>query len=86
MGIAIMTGIVFFVLTVGACAIICDEVASRYRYWHVLNIEKLAHDRWACRLVAEALEIERDAGDPAEYVRWALLDALARRKEASRRG
>ena len=46
---------------------------QRRRYVDLLSITE---SKWACTQIADALEIDSDAGNPAEYVRWALREKL----------
>lgn len=81
MAFSIVMGTVLFVSLALIGIALADEVKSHYRFWHVANIEKLAGSPWACRLIAEALEIDTYGEcDPAEYVKWALRDAMKRKQ------
>jgi len=52
-----------------------EEFSTRHRMWHVANLRKLAESKFYCRILAKTLEIPDDAGDPAEYVQFALNEA-----------
>lgn len=83
----------FFMLVAGfglMCVLniaITLEYIGHRRYLYRKDVEELADVPYACRLLAEALEIEAPGENVAEYVSWAIKECIARKrasKEASR--
>jgi hypothetical protein len=51
------------------------------RGWTVLETLSNGHNRTACRLLGEALEIRNDGDDVGEFVEWAVNEAYVAEKK-----
>lgn len=64
-------------MTIAACIGTVMTVNDMVRSKRYADLSSIAEDRWSCRKIAEALEIEIDQGEDAgTYVQYALREAL----------
>lgn len=70
----------FWVLFILFWIVVGEWFGDRRRYYRK-DLSELADSRYACRLLAEALEIEAPGEKVEQYVSWAIKERLA--KEAS---
>lgn len=72
----------FYLLVIGLLSILnigqTMEIISHRRYYYRKDLAELADIPYACRLLAEALEIETPGEKVDQYVSWAIKDRLAK--------
>lgn len=54
------------------------EYIGHRRYYYRKDLDELANIPYACRLLAEALEIEAPGEKVEQYVSWAIKERLAK--------